>query len=50
MREGDLYNSPVIGQVPANSKVYVLQKGRYYYKVSFDNKVGYVPKWSLEVK
>ena len=47
MRRYDNYSSSIIKTIPANSKVSVLEKGDTYYKVSFDNAVGYVPKWAL---
>jgi len=50
MRESDRYSSPVIKEIPTNSKVFVLQKGDIFYKVLCDNETGYVPKWSLEDK
>jgi curved DNA-binding protein CbpA len=50
MRERDSYNSAVIATVPANSKVYVIGRGSFYYKVLFNSNVGYVPKWSLQSK
>jgi len=30
--------------------VFVMEKGNAYYKVTYDNYVGYVPRWALEVK
>ncbi len=50
MRRGDEYGSPVIEKIPANSKVFVMEKGNAYYKVAYDNYIGYVPRWSLETK
>jgi len=50
MRKADNYNSIVIKNIPANSEVFVLEKGDTYYKVSFNNQEGYIPKWSLQVK
>jgi len=50
MRRSDDYSSPVIEKIPANSKVFVIEKGNAYYKVNYDNYVGYVPRWSLETK
>jgi len=50
MRKTDQFGSVITETIPENSKILVLQKGGVYYKVSFNNVVGYVPKWSLEVK
>jgi curved DNA-binding protein CbpA len=50
MREFDRYDSAVIAVIPADSKVYVIERGSGYYKVTYDNSIGYVPKWALEVK
>ena len=50
MRAEDSYSSRVIETIPGNSKVLVLAKGDAYYKVSFNDRVGYVPKWALQVK
>ncbi len=50
MRKFNDYGSEVIERIPANSKVFVIERGDTYYKVSFNNAIGYVPKWSLEIK
>jgi curved DNA-binding protein CbpA len=50
MRKFNDYGSEVIERIPANSKVFVIKKGDTYYKVSFNNDIGYVPKWSLQIK
>jgi hypothetical protein len=50
MREFDRYDSAVIAVIPADSKVYVIERGSGYYKVTYYNNIGYVPKWALEVK
>lgn len=50
MRSADRYNSPVIKEIPTNSKVFVLKKGDIFYKVLCDDETGYVPKWSLQNK
>jgi curved DNA-binding protein CbpA len=50
MRRFNDYGSDVIERIPANSKVFVIEKGNTYYKVSFNNDIGYVPKWSLQTK
>ena len=50
MREADTYSSAVVETIPANSKVLVLHKGNTYYKISYNNLTGYIPKWSIETK
>ncbi|HWZ14515.1 MAG TPA: DnaJ domain-containing protein [Mucilaginibacter sp.] len=50
MREFGRYDSPVIAVIPADSKVYVIERGTGYYKVAYNNNTGYVPKWALETK
>jgi len=50
MRKFNDYGSEVIERIPANSKVFVIEKGDTYYKVFFNNDIGYVPKWSLQIK
>lgn len=50
MRRLDDYTSAVVKVIPSNSKVTVLEKGQRYYKVSFDNETGYVPKWTIRTK
>ena len=50
MRKFANYNSPVIKVIPDNSKVLVMEKGHIYNKVSYNNLVGYVPKWLLQTK
>jgi len=50
LRKSNAYSSEIIEKIPANSKVLVLQKGDIYYKVSYNNDIGYVPKWSLRAK
>ncbi len=50
MRKFSDYSSPLIGTIPANSQVSVIEQGQVYYKVSFNNQVGYVPKWALQTK
>ena len=47
MRKDDKFSSEVIKEIPSNSEVYVLEKGATYYKIAFNNNVGYVPKWTL---
>jgi hypothetical protein len=41
------YTSTVLSKIPDHSKVTVLEKGRQFYKVVFDEQTGYVPKWTV---
>jgi len=50
MRRHPDFSSDVIGTIPANSKVFVLQRGDDYYRIAFNANIGYVPKWALMVK
>ncbi|MES2375663.1 MAG: hypothetical protein V4553_03745 [Bacteroidota bacterium] len=50
MRQEDKFSSNIIADIPANAKVQVLQKGQMYYRVAYNNSVGFVPKWSLQDK
>jgi hypothetical protein len=50
MRKNDAFNSDIITTIPADAKVFVLEKDGSYYKVRYDNYTGYVPKWALEIK
>lgn len=50
MRAEDKYYSSIIADIPANAKVLVLQRGDTYYRVNYNNSIGYIPKWSLHVK
>jgi curved DNA-binding protein CbpA len=50
LRQTDSYNSAIIEVVPGGAKVAVLEKGSVYYKVRFENSVGFVPKWTLVQK
>jgi hypothetical protein len=50
MRKFDEFDSEVIKKIPANAKVLVLAKGDTYYRVAFNNDIGYVPKWALQAK
>jgi len=47
LRMLDNYNSDVVTMIPDNSKIAVLEKGNTFYKISFNNKTGYVPKWTV---
>jgi len=47
--EGKFYSNTV-ATIPANSKVWVLEKGDTYYRVSYNNTIGFVPKWALQEK
>ena len=48
MRQSDNFDSDIIEKIPDNSQVYVLQRGDFYYRVSYNNYIGYIPKWSLQ--
>jgi len=50
LKQSDNYSSAVVKAIPGNSKVFVLERGVSYYKVRFNNDVGYVPKWTVEIK
>jgi hypothetical protein len=50
LRREDKFASTFIADIPANAKVQVLQKGDMYYRVAYNNSVGFVPKWSLQDK
>jgi hypothetical protein len=50
MRQEDKFSSNIIADIPANAKVQVLQKGQMYYRVAYNNSIGFVPKWSLQDK
>jgi hypothetical protein len=50
MRKIDNFSSEIIKAIPTGSKVFVEKKGAVYYKVRFNNVVGYVPRWTLEAK
>jgi hypothetical protein len=50
MREADNYASAMVKAIPSNSKVFVLDKGKTFCRISFNNQTGYVPKWTLQQK
>lgn len=50
MRREDKFSSNIIADIPANAKVQVLQKGDMYYRVAYNNNIGFVPKWALQDK
>lgn len=41
------YMSSVVTVLPSHSKIKVLEKGRSFYKVAFNNQVGYIPKSTI---
>ena len=41
------YTSAVLNKIPDHSKVTVVEKGRQFYKVIFEDQTGYVPKWTI---
>ncbi|MEO8886559.1 MAG: DnaJ domain-containing protein [Mucilaginibacter sp.] len=48
MRATDSYNSDIVSRIPGNSRIAVLEKGANFYKISYNNKTGYVPKWTVK--
>lgn len=50
LRQQNKFNSNIIASIPANSKVYVLERGDTYYRVFYDHNIGFVPKWALYQK
>ncbi len=50
MRSGDAYSSPIITSISGRTKILVLERGDTYYRIRYDHKTGYVPKWALEEK
>lgn len=50
LREHDRFNSTIIASIPANSRVFVLERGNTYYRVLYASSIGFVPKWSLKQK
>jgi hypothetical protein len=48
MREHDRFNSNIVASIPANSRVFVLEKGSTYYRVFYEKSIGFVPKWALK--
>jgi len=47
LHESPNYTSAVLSKIPDHSKVTVLEKGKQFYKVVFDDQTGYVPKWTV---
>jgi len=47
LHESPNYTSAVLSKIPDHSKVTVLEKGRQFYKVTFEDQTGYVPKWTV---
>lgn len=50
MRQQNRFDSNIIAAIPANAKVYVLERGNTYYRVFYDHNIGFVPKWALKQK
>jgi hypothetical protein len=48
-KAGDI-GSAVVAVIPANSQVQVLERGNNYYKVQYNDVIGYVPKWTVKTK
>ncbi len=47
LHQTDDYMSPVVSVLPHRSKIKVLEKGANFYKVNFNEQVGYIPKWTI---
>ena len=47
LRAKNNFGAPVIASIPAHKKVLVLERGTDYYRVYYDNNIGFVPRWSL---
>ncbi|MES2277172.1 MAG: DnaJ domain-containing protein [Bacteroidota bacterium] len=41
------YTSAVVANIPNHARVLVLEKGPGFYKVTYGDKTGYVPKWTI---
>ncbi len=41
------YSSAVLNKIPDHSKVTVVEKGKQFYKVIFEDQTGYVPRWTI---
>jgi len=50
LRKADSYNSDIVAAIPSNAKVFVLEKGKSFCKISFNNKTGYVPNWTVPAR
>jgi hypothetical protein len=50
MRQMDTYNSDVVSSIPGDTKVTVLEKGNNFCKISYNNKTGYVPNWTVQFR
>lgn len=47
LHETASYASAVVTKIPNNSAVQVLEKGLGFYKISYNDQIGYVPKWTI---
>lgn len=50
VRQSNYFNSEIIGQIPGDAKITVLERGGMYYKVQYNELTGYVPKWTIGEK
>lgn len=50
MRQMNTYNSDVVSSIPGDTKVTVLEKGSNFCKISYNNKTGYVPNWTVQFR
>jgi len=48
LRSQSNYSSDVVAIIPTNSRVSVLENGNAFCKIAFNNKTGYVPKWTVQ--
>jgi hypothetical protein len=46
LRAQDKFDSDFIADIPANSKVGMLVKGNTYYRIFYNNSIGFVLKWT----
>lgn len=47
LHESPNYTSFILSKIPDRSKVIVIEKGWQFYKVMFEDRTGYVPKWTI---
>ena len=47
LHQTDDYMSPVVSVLPHRSKIKVLEKGSNFYKIVFNEQIGYIPKWTI---
>lgn len=47
LHQADDYMSPVVSVLPHRSRIKVLERGSNFYKVNYNQQVGYIPKWTI---